>query len=186
MGAGHKKKYPQKRQQRKGKGGWGSGRGSWKKSQEAALKFMRPWRAILPVCESFSNKIPFCGHRNWLCRCGRAAAPAATTQPARTPHTLSLLLCSTPLREMEGGCCGPVGLIKSRFTLILIHAKPFLPFVFSLIYAANTERERERELGGEGFRGRGQSRCRSWNQLQLGRSIERFRRVVPRKFSLEW
>lgn len=176
------KKIPTKKATAEGR--WG---GSWKKSQEAALKFMRPWRAILPVCESFSNKIPFCGHRNWLCRCGRAAAPAATTQPARTPHTLPLLLCSTLLREMEGGCCGPVGLIKSRFTLILIHAKPFLPFVFSLIYAANTERGREREREvEEGFKGRGQSRCRSWNQLQLGRSIERFRRVVPRKFSLEW
>lgn len=59
--------------------------------------------------------------------------------PHRTPSH------STP---REGGCCGPVGLIKSRFTLILIHAKPFLPFVFSLIYAANTERQSGRERGG--------------------------------------
>lgn len=115
---------------------------------------MRPWRAILPVCESFSNKIPFCGHRNWLCRCGRAAAPAATTQPARTPsprHHTPSHSCMQHSTPREGGCCGPVGLIKSRFTLILIHAKPFLPFVFSLIYAANTHRA-GRERGDQGER----------------------------------
>lgn len=157
-----------------------------KKSQEAALKFMRPWRAILPVCESFSNKIPFCGHRNWLCRCGRAAAPAATTQPARTPsppHHTPSHSCMQHSTPREGGCCGPVGLIKSRFTLILIHAKPFLPFVFSLIYAANTHRA-GRERGDQGERLKSVLKLKL--QLQLGRSIERFRRVVPRKFSLEW
>lgn len=74
-----------------------------------------------------------------------------------SPHPLTIHPPTPTMQHStlrEGGCCGPVGLIKSRFTLILIHAKPFLPFVFSLIYAANTHRKRERKRGQRGERKR--------------------------------
>lgn len=160
MGAGHKKKYPQKRQQRKGDGA----RGELEKKSRSSFEIYAPMASHFASVRKFfkQNSILRPPQLTLSLRKSSSTRSNHSTSPHPPHPTTPPLQHSTPLREMEGGCCGPVGLIKSRFTLILIHAKPFLPFVFSLIYAANTERGREREREvEEGFKGRGQSRCRS-------------------------
>lgn len=149
---GIKKSTHKKGKSGRGKGDGARGRGELEKKSRSSFEIYAPMASHFASVRKFFKQ-------NSILRPPQLTLSLRKSSSTRSNHSTSPhpphpptppVQHSTPLREREGGCCGPVGLIKSRFTLILIHAKPFLPFVFSLIYAANTQREEEREgeIGG--------------------------------------